>query len=237
MIMDKIKLFCIPYAGGSSIIFNSWKEKFSGTNVEVIPLELPGRGNRFSEPLSNSMDDAINDIFYSIKNQSLTKYAIFGHSLGGLIGYHVARKIILEQMTRPLHIFFSGVGAPQIKEEKKHYETMSDEKFKEELIVLGGTPPSFFEYPELVDLFTPILKSDFILAESDVNYCENTPLPFNISVFLGSDDELTHEQCSAWQENTSKSCTIYFLKGGHFFINEHENTIIKRIKNTIEEYL
>lgn len=91
--MTKIKLFCLPYAGGSSVIFNSWKQ-YIDPSIELVPIELAGRGKRINEPLYNGVNDAVEDVFGLIKNKITdTPYALFGHSMGGMISYELAQKI------------------------------------------------------------------------------------------------------------------------------------------------
>jgi len=38
-----LRLFCFPYAGGSSYIFRSWLDRVPKA-IEICPIELPGRG-------------------------------------------------------------------------------------------------------------------------------------------------------------------------------------------------
>lgn len=45
--MSKVRIFCIPYAGGSASIYNKWK-KYVGSDFELILIELAGRGSRFN---------------------------------------------------------------------------------------------------------------------------------------------------------------------------------------------
>lgn len=47
--MSKIKLICIPYAGGSAQVYKKW-EKYIHSSVEVVPIELAGRGKRLLNP-------------------------------------------------------------------------------------------------------------------------------------------------------------------------------------------
>ena len=68
--MEKIKLFCIPYAGGSAGIYSKWNGHISKF-IEVCPVELPGRGKRFSEPLCNSIKQMVDDVFKGIRVASL----------------------------------------------------------------------------------------------------------------------------------------------------------------------
>ncbi len=94
---------------------------------------------------------------------------------------------------------------------------MDDEAFKKEVFLLGGTPQEFFEHPELLDLFLPILKNDFRIAETVATGDEIHPLDTDISILTGKQDDLSPEQIAGWQMHTRKTCRPYFFEGGHFF--------------------
>ncbi|MEY8742625.1 thioesterase II family protein [Bacillales bacterium AN1005] len=90
--MKKINLFCIPFAGGSAVVYSKWK-KNTDSFIQIHEVELPGRGRRMNEPLIDNMEAMVEDIFYSIKNNLTEPYALFGHSMGGLLTYELCHKI------------------------------------------------------------------------------------------------------------------------------------------------
>jgi hypothetical protein len=91
---------------------------------------------------------------------------------------------------------------------------MSDAEFKKEVLELGGTPPEFFEHPELLQIFLPMLKNDFRMAEQEL-VGELIPIEGDITVFLGKEDDLTPEQCDGWKLYTRQVCRMYYFEGGH----------------------
>lgn len=232
--MHKKKLFCFPYAGGSAMVYNKWKQ-YLDPGIELVPVELAGRGRRIHEPLYEDMDQVVDDILRIIGNDiARGPYALLGHSLGGLIAYELAIRIRERQLPRPVHIFFSGKSAPGVKNEKeKIYHRMSDEVFRQEVLLLGGTPAEFFEQPELVELLLPMLKNDFRLSETTLRVEEVYPFEENITVFLGKDDEFTPEQCDGWKNRTIRRCNIHYFEGGHFFLHNEAPWIVKTINMTL----
>jgi surfactin synthase thioesterase subunit len=161
-------------------------------------------------------------------------YALFGHSMGGMVAYELCHKIKEHGLPLPLHVFFSGRYAPQVTAPNhKNYNLMTDEEFKNEVMGLGGTPREFFEYPELLELFLPLLKNDFQLAETEIRGAEITPLDGAITVFLGKEDDLTPEQCVAWKKHTRRLCTIYYFEGGHFFLHDETEQLLKIINQIL----
>ncbi|MFD2588191.1 thioesterase II family protein [Croceitalea marina] len=232
--MSKLKLFCFPYAGGSAIIYKNWSE-FLNPSIELIPIELAGRGKRIKDSFYDSIDDAVDDMFNQIKNDITGhNYVFFGHSMGALIAYELIRKIKLMKLPRPKHVFFSGRKAPHVKDEKeKKYHLMDHEEFKEEVLKLGGTPPEFFEHKALMDFMLPMLRQDFKLADVSFHDREIEPFEFNISVLLGKDEEITPEQADGWKRHTTGLCAIYYFNGGHFFLNSETEQIVELINTTV----
>lgn len=221
--MSKIKLFCLPYAGGSAAIYKKWEELLL-PDIELVAIELAGRGRRSNEGLYADVPAAVEDI-YGILLPHLREglpYALFGHSMGAMLAYEVSQKIQANGYPGPTHLFFSGRGAPHIRSKKeKMYYLMPDEEFKKEILNLGGTPREFFDYPELVDYMMPILKNDFKMSETAPLNEQIAPLKCPFTVFIGKEeDQITPESATGWFLHTSEMCTLHYLNGGHFFIHD-----------------
>jgi surfactin synthase thioesterase subunit len=231
--METVTLFCLPYAGGSSLIFNKW-EQFLDPRVKLRPVELAGRGKRIFDPYYKNIDEAVEDVLNSIRKElGESNYALFGHSMGSSICYKLAQKIQNENLFLPLHLFFSGRRAPHLKRtDEKMYHLMSDDIFKKEIRELGGTPPEFFDHPELMALFLPLLKNDFRIAELD-QPVSIRPLDCDISVFLGKDDDLSDEECSSWRHHTRRCCTLQYFNGGHFFLHQEAEQLVSIINQQL----
>lgn len=228
-----MNIFCFAYAGGSASMFMQWKHS-SSPELKIVPIELAGHGRRVKEPLYMDFDQLLQDIFTIIRPQLLNNsYCLFGHSMGAKIVFELTHKVVEHGLPEPRHIFFSGRGSPYlIGQDEKDYDSFTDLEFIEEVKMIGGTPKEFFKYPELIEVFLPILRSDFKLAK-------RSPHPSikkfgcDISVFIGKDDELEAEQIVNWKNCTSALCTIVFFNGGHFFIDTYGDAIIKQIKNIL----
>lgn len=228
-------LFCFPYAGGSSAIFSSWKNSIS-PDIELYPVELAGRGRRIVEPMYAGFEELMQDMFDILEKNIKTgrSYALFGHSLGASIVYNITLRILQNGLPAPSRLFVSGRGAPHIKRpDEKIYHRMSDTLFEEEVLKLGGTVPEIFLHKELRDLFLPLLKNDFMLAETIDQNAVVIPIEQAITVFQGTEDDLTPEQCEGWSLYSLSSCTTHYFPGGHFFLNEHAPAMIRIINETL----
>lgn len=233
--MNKTRLFCFPYAGGSAMVYNQWAA-YLDRSVVLRPVELAGRGNRIHEPLYQDIPAAVMDIYKLIADEiDRMPYALFGHSMGCLITYELAQFLRERGKPQPVHIFFSGKGAPHIRRnDEKMFHLMSDERFRDEVLKLGGTPPEFFEHPELLDLFLPVLKNDFRITETAVRHSHVRPLESSITVFLGKDDDLDDDECQGWKAHTQQTCNIRYFDGGHFFLHDHAQQVVQHINHILQ---
>ena len=89
-----INVFCLPFAGGNRYSYREYKEK-APSFINFINMEYPGRGARIKEPLISDTDILVNDLYKDIITMiGDGDYAIYGHSLGGLITYLLTRKLM-----------------------------------------------------------------------------------------------------------------------------------------------
>lgn len=119
VVRPKLRLFCIAQAGCDAGCFHPWQDLLLPGEVEVLPLELPGRGQRFRES-----PDAFGSIRALVADEILPKiskllprtdfdegargcpatmeqhhewtnppFAIFGHSFGALVAYEICAQI------------------------------------------------------------------------------------------------------------------------------------------------
>lgn len=231
--MKKIKLFCIPYAGGSSTIYSGWKRKLD-SHIELRPIELAGRGRRYDEPFYESIEAAALDIYNYIKDEvTEAPFAFYGHSMGSLLAFEVAHLQQERQGIIPRHIFFSGHRAPHMPRRDKITHMLPEEEFKQEILKLGGTPKDLLEEEELLELFLPLLRADFRIVENYAYGWADSKLSCDITVMNGKEDQLTLSEITEWGVHTRKKCKFIMFEGGHFFIRGNSEEIIKIINYTL----
>lgn len=233
--MNRIKLFCLPYAGGSAAVYMKWKNKLNDA-ISLIPIELAGRGKRFNEPYYNSFDGALDDTYMEVCSQlnDTDHFMIYGHSMGSLLAYEIAHKLKENLNKEPIHIFLSGRYPPHISKDRRLFLLPDDELIKT-IFEYGGTPRELIEDEELLSLFLPIIRADYRMM-STYEYIERPgKLDCNISVMNGIDDkDILDFECIRWSDYTNGKCTFYEFDGGHFFINDKSEEIIDIINGTLE---
>ncbi len=234
------KIFCLPYAGGSATIYRGW-HNYLDPSIKLIPIELSGRGERIAEPLYDTLDMALDDVLSIIREDIDTApYALFGHSMGAMLSYELAQRIVQEGLPKPQHLFFSGRGVPDVTPiKKKKYHLMDDKEFEKELMLLGGTPVEIFENRELRHLFFPLLRSDFNLSGTDLSKRKVTPFDCDLSILVGKEEKLSAKRITGWKRHTKGICNVHFLTGGHFFLKHEQKTIAdiinQRLAKTAKE--
>jgi medium-chain acyl-[acyl-carrier-protein] hydrolase len=234
MSVNMIKLFCLPYAGGSSLIYKKW-EKYLDNSIKLNMIELAGRGSRSKEPYYNSIQKAVEDIFSIVKeNTDDSQYAIFGHSMGSILAYKLAAKIKDIKMKQPLHLFLSGRYPPSIKKEERNIYLLPEEEFIREVKSRGGLPEKLFRYEALLQKTIETLRADFKILETGGYQPIIKKLDYSISVLSGDDDSLSEESdMRIWREYTKKECSFYVFEGGHFYIHNHAEGVVSIINKTL----
>lgn len=232
--MGKTVLFCLPYAGGSATMYNKWKP-YLDKQIELMPVELAGRGRRINEPFYTDMTEAIEDIFLKIRMLvEQNPFAFFGHSMGSVFVYELVKKIRNACGKEPAHIFVSGRYPPHIKKSSKILHLMPDEDFKDEILNFGGTIKEVFEDKKLAEIFIPIIKADYTLIENYGYIEENLKFKSRITGFRGNKDELvTEDELYEWAKFSPAEFQAYEFDGGHFFVNEYTNEITRIINRTL----
>ncbi len=223
-----LRLFCFPYAGGSSMIFRTWANSLP-RNVEVCAVEYPGRGRQMQSAPIARLEPLVKAIASSLLPYLDKPFAFFGHSMGGLVSFELTRLLRLKYNLQPFHLFISGRRAPQIPPTKPPIHALPDAQLLEELRTLNGTPKAVLENPEMMQIFLPILRADFAIIET-YTYTPQEPLHCPISIFGGwQDEEVSHEALQAWREQTTATFSLQMFDGDHFFIHSQQDSLLKLI--------
>jgi medium-chain acyl-[acyl-carrier-protein] hydrolase len=147
-------------------------------------------------------------------------FAFFGHSLGALVAFELARRIRREYGLHPARLFFSASRAPQIPHRSSPIHTLPEKEFLAELRRLNGMPCELLEHKELMEIMLPILRADFAVYETYV-YTSEPPLNCPISAFGGLQDHTVKDNdLEAWRAETNASFSLRMFPGNHFFLQQ-----------------
>lgn len=213
-----MRLFCFPFAGGGASTFRGWPDGLPA-GVEVCAVQPPGRENRFRERPFSHLSALVLALSAALDPFLDIPFAFFGHSLGALTSFEMARQLRAQKQPSPLHLFVSGCRAPQVPYSGTPIHALPESEILTELQRLKGTPTEVLRHPELMEILLPLLRADFTLVETYV-YTPADPLECAISAFGGlQDDEVSRNQLSAWQDQTLGSFRLQMFAGDHFFLH------------------
>ncbi len=228
----KINLFCLPFAGGNIYSYQSYL-KYAPQELNIIPLELPGRGRRFGEALLTNIHAVAEDIYQKMKYRLNEPYAIYGHSLGTLLGYLVTQRIIQEHQHQPEYLFFTGRAGPSVALKEPPRYLLPREAFFKKIADLGGTPSEILEDEDMKDIFEPILRADFETVET-FKYQAILPFEIPVNVIIGDQEDITLQDAWAWQQETTIPIEVAQMAGKHFFIFSNAQKIVEVICHKLE---
>ena len=227
-----LRLFCFPYAGGAATIYHRWANQMPPT-VELIPVELPGRGRRLNEPPIRQMPALIEALTPMIIPLLNAKFALFGYSLGAILAFELARELRRRNAPPPERLFASARRAPQIPDRSPITYNLPDEEFRAELLRLNGTPIAVLEEDELMNLMGPAIRADFEMIQS-YEYDDDAPLSCPLTVYGGlQDDEETRALLSAWRQQTNAEFSLHMLPGDHFFIRSASHLLLDLLRREL----
>jgi medium-chain acyl-[acyl-carrier-protein] hydrolase len=222
------RLVCFPYAGGAATVFRDWGSKLP-SSIEVYPVQLPGHGNRLSEPVFKRIEPLVQSMAEALRPYLEGSFAFFGHSMGAIISFELAHLLRREHRPSPAHLFLSGRPAPhRTKKEPPTYD-LPEPEFIEELRRLQGTPNEVLVHPELMSMLSPILRADLEICQT-YEYAPRPQLECPITVFGGLEDQdVSREQLEGWRDYTSSSFAVRMFPGNHFFLHTSAPVLLRMI--------
>lgn len=233
--MRRLRLFCLPYAGASAMIYRSW-QGLAPSWLELSPVEIPGRGRRSHQPFAVDLASLSAELANELGPRLTGDYALFGHSLGAVLAFELTHGVRDLGLPPPVAVFASGSESPHQRNRERFSRLRSDAELIGEMRRLDGTPAEVFESPELLELSIPILRADFALVER-YEYVVRPPLASALHVFAGDEDEFSREQMQAWKLHASRRFTLDFFEGGHFFIHAHRARVLELVARYAQEAL
>ncbi len=233
----RLRIFCFPFAGGGVAPFRRWPLDLPD-NVDVCPVQLPGRENRLREQPIAILNRLVDTVADQLAPWLDLPFALFGLSMGGLIGFEVARELRRRGRREPIHLFVAACRAPQLPSQDAHLHALPDEAFLEVLRRMEGTAPAILENAELMRLVLPIMRADIALCET-YRYVPEDPLPCPISAFGGANDiEIGYEALEGWGRQTRGRFRQTMLPGGHFFfMQESQRALLRVLSEALADHL
>ncbi|MFF7446756.1 MULTISPECIES: alpha/beta fold hydrolase [unclassified Streptomyces] len=221
-----VRLLCVPYAGGGTTVFHGWAAGLPDW-IDVWLLRLPGREVRLREKPRTDLLRLAREAADALAPGLDGPFAVFGHSLGALIGFEVARELRRRHGLEVSHLTVSARGTPEIPQAERMSHLLSDEEFLDALDRrFRAVPPQIRQDPEMRALYLPVLRGDIAMLET-YRYRAERPLRCAITALSGTEDqEAREEDMRGWRHHGAGGFTQHAYRGGHFFLQEHRAALL-----------
>jgi surfactin synthase thioesterase subunit len=224
----RTRLICFPHAGGSANFYLPFSRALSG-DVDVVAVQYPGRQDRLTEPGAASIAELVGQIFEALRQHVDHPVALFGHSMGAIVAFEVARRLEAELGVVPVRLFASGRRAPsRYREENIH--RLDDKDLLVELRSLSGTGGRVLDNEEIMGMALPAIRADYRLIET-YRFQRGVQLSCPVSVLLGDADPLvTLSEANAWRSHTTGKFESHVFPGGHFYLDGQRDQVLAVIR-------
>lgn len=227
--MEPTYLVCLPFAGAGASFFKGW-QRHAPEDVRVLPVQLPGREERFTDPpytdVARATEDARAQVLRQVGGDA--RVALFGHSLGAVLAYELARRLGDADGIRPVRLFVSGSPGPW-KGREKQATGLDDEAFLAQVRRFAGYSHPALEDPEMRSLLLPMLRADVEMHEA-YRPSSDEPLTVPITSLRGRADELADmAQIAQWAQATHAGFATAELDGGHMYLADDPAALLRLI--------
>jgi medium-chain acyl-[acyl-carrier-protein] hydrolase len=227
-----IRLFCFSHAGAGASAYHEWDRELPDTSVYAV--QLPGHESRWAERPFTNATTLVANLCGALGPLFTGKFAFFGHSMGAVVAFELARELRRRGKPGPAVLLASGMRAPQLPDRFKPAHKLPDEQFLFALRAFNGIPESVLANNELLNLLIPVLRADLQICET-YQYKEEPPLECRISVFGGwSDPRVTRVELEAWSLQAKEgSVRLRMFSGDHFFPATARRSLLKAVANDL----
>lgn len=212
-----VRLVCFAHAGGGATTFHPWRAGLR-PDVRLAAVQLPGRENRLREPLMYALPDIVETIASDLTWADGLPFVMFGHSMGAIVAFEVARQLRREGRAGPAALLVSGKVAPHLPGRAPriaHFPPAEVLRLMSERH--GGVPAAIMRDRELVELMGNALKADLAIVE-DYEPAGEAPLDCPIVAIGGDDDAwVARDELDAWVQHTTAGFSSVQFRGGHFY--------------------
>lgn len=229
---DGLRLFCFHHAGGSAAAFATWQRGL-GPRAEVLPVQLPGREGRLSEPRATDMTQLVDELVRELGDHFRPPFAFYGHSMGALLAYAVAQRLRDRGAALPVLLAVGAYPAPDRPGLMTDVPRMAADDLAALLVRIGGMSEMLLDYPEWRDAAIDLVRDDLRVCHS-YRHVPDAPLPTPITAFVGDRDPLmTPADATPWAGHTTSGFELQPIPGGHFFLRDSAPVLLGALRRSL----
>lgn len=225
----EMRLICLPHAGGGAAMFYRWADLLP-PEIELLAVQLPGREARLREPPLLRMTTIVSRLATALTPLLDRPFAVFGHSMGAMIAFELARELRWREQPLPSRLFLSGRQAPNRHQAETPIHRLDDAALIREVTRrYGGVPAALLADSELLKMFLPAIRADFEVIET-YRFVPEAPLACPFAIFAGRDDPQTRaENVAGWSALTSIGTVRRDFPGGHFYLSDVREAVVSAV--------
>ncbi len=228
----RVRLVCFPHAGGAASYYFPLSRALS-PEFDVYAVQYPGRQDRYREPFVESIDELADQVRAELGAVPAGPVAFFGHSMGAVLAFEVARRLEREGGRAPVLVFASGSRAPSRYGDEREHKGDSD--LIEVMRDLGGTDPRVLDDADMLAAFLPAFRNDYRALQA-YHRAPDIGIDTPIVVMTATDDVKTSlADAEAWHEHTTAGAAVHTFTGGHFYLEKQPQEVIEVIAQNLRD--
>lgn len=227
----RLRLVCLPYAGGGATIYHHWPDGLPA-DVEVRAVQLPGRQDLWNEPPHKSVAAVVQGLVGALAALPPAPLVIYGHSFGAVVGFELTVALSAAGLS-PRAFIAAARGAAHRPSRLPAIHALPEPAFKEALAARYNMSRALLADAELMALALPALRADFTALET-YRFSPGQPLAVPLHALHGRQDELVAaEDIAAWRELTTGPSALHEVDAGHFFVDTHRPWVLARVADVL----
>lgn len=223
----KTRLICLPHSGGAAYAYAPWAA-YDLAGVELLAVQYPGRGDRLGEAASYTVQELAAQVAQELRDAEPAPVALFGHSLGGLVAYELARALAADG--RPAAALMVSSCHPPQHESDGRTHLLPDAQLWSSICALGGVDPSIAQDEDFAQAMVPALRADITAHECYRPDPFAAALECPVRCYHGRRDPLIDRAALAgWAEVTTGPFTLVDRESGHFHAVQNPAGLVRDI--------
>jgi surfactin synthase thioesterase subunit len=211
-----VRIFCFHEGGGSAASFGKWTDAF-GPDVSIVPIQLPGHGNRAGEPFIPDRNMLLDELNNDLGELLDKPYILYAQCAGTPLAHGLARKRMSQGERMPERLIVGACKAPHLSADWVQWALdWPDERLTQFFLELGTVSPLVAGHSKWMQPILARARYDGELIRD--YYCSiDEPLGCPIDAFAGDDDILTLQDMEQWRFHTTAEFSAHVVPGSHLF--------------------
>ena len=226
------RIVCFPHGGGDPRTYLDWQPLLGGA-ADILAVCVPGRGARGDDRAAASIAELADRAAAAVAPVADRPTCLFGHSLGGLVAFEVARR--LRDVPAVGHLVASGCAAPSLlpTEYLRWAARLDTRAFAEAMATFEGMSPEIVEDQELQEMLLPDLREDCRLIAA-YRYQPAAPLAVRLSLVNGREDwRVDNGMLEPWRSEVTTAPEYHWRPGGHFYFADRPAAVVDVLRAVV----